>query len=61
MFPEEVQMIAPREVLSGAPYPLATAEVAELRGIALDQAREELQQAGAKLEPAAGDGYWSSD
>jgi predicted DsbA family dithiol-disulfide isomerase len=49
------------EVLSGAPYPLATAEVAELRGIALDQAREELQRAGAKLEPAAGDGYWSGD
>jgi predicted DsbA family dithiol-disulfide isomerase len=49
------------EVLSWAPYPLATAEVAELRGIGLDQAREELQRASAKLEPAAGDGYWSSD
>jgi predicted DsbA family dithiol-disulfide isomerase len=49
------------EVLSWALYPLATAEVAELRGIGLDQAREELQRAGANLEPAAGDGYWSSD
>lgn len=49
------------EVLSWAQYPLATAEVAELRGIGLDQAREELQKAGAKLAPAAGDGYWSRD
>ena len=48
------------EVLAWAPYPLATAEVAELRGIGLDQAREELQRAGAKLVPAAGDGYWSA-
>jgi hypothetical protein len=48
------------EVLAWAAYPLATAEVAELRGIGLDQAREELQRAGAKLSPAAGDGYWSS-
>jgi predicted DsbA family dithiol-disulfide isomerase len=47
------------EVLSWAPYPLATAEVAELRGIDLDQAREELERAGATFAPAAGDGYWS--
>jgi predicted DsbA family dithiol-disulfide isomerase len=47
------------EVLSWAPYPLATAEVAELRGIGLDQARDELQRAGANLDVAAGDGYWS--
>ena len=47
------------EVLAWAPYPLATAEVAELRGIALDHAREELQGAGATLTEAAGDGYWS--
>jgi predicted DsbA family dithiol-disulfide isomerase len=47
------------EILSWAPYPLATAEVAELRGIGLEQAREELQQSGAKLAAAAGDGYWS--
>ena len=47
------------EVLSWAPYPLATAEVAELRSISLDQARDELQRAGAKLAGAAGDGYWS--
>jgi predicted DsbA family dithiol-disulfide isomerase len=47
------------EVLSWASYPLVTAEVAELRGISLDQARDELQRAGAELAPTAGDGYWS--
>jgi predicted DsbA family dithiol-disulfide isomerase len=47
------------EVLSWAPYPLATAEVAELRGVALERAREELLRAGAMLAAAAGDGYWS--
>ena len=48
------------EVLSWAPYPLATAEVAELRGIGVDEARDELRAAGAELTEAAGDGYWSS-
>jgi predicted DsbA family dithiol-disulfide isomerase len=48
------------EILAWAPYPLATAEVAELRGIGIDQARDELQRAGAKLTAAAGDGYWST-
>jgi predicted DsbA family dithiol-disulfide isomerase len=48
------------EVLSWAPYPLATAEVAELRGIGLEQARDELQRSGATFAPAAGDGYWST-
>jgi predicted DsbA family dithiol-disulfide isomerase len=48
------------EILSWAPYPLATAEVAELRGISLEQAREELEASGAKLAESAGDGYWSS-
>jgi predicted DsbA family dithiol-disulfide isomerase len=47
------------EVLSWAPYALATAEVAELRGIGLDQARDELQAPHANLAAAAGDGYWS--
>jgi predicted DsbA family dithiol-disulfide isomerase len=47
------------EVLSWAPYPLATAEVAELQGISLDQAHDELQGARANLAPVAGDGYWS--
>lgn len=53
--PESVE-----EVLAWAPYPLAAAEVAELRGIGVDQAREELEQAGANLAESAGDGYWST-
>jgi predicted DsbA family dithiol-disulfide isomerase len=48
------------EILSWARYPLATAEVAELRGIGIDQARDELQRAGAKLAEAGTDGYWST-
>lgn len=47
-------------VLSWASYPLATAEVAELRGIGVEDARQELEEAGAELDPAAGDGYWSA-
>jgi predicted DsbA family dithiol-disulfide isomerase len=47
------------DVLAWAPYPLATAEVAELLGIGLDEAREQLPRAGAQLARAAGDGYWS--
>jgi hypothetical protein len=43
--------------LACVPYPLATAEVAELRGVSLDRAREEAQQVGATLTPVAGDGY----
>ena len=49
------------EVLDWAPYPLATAEVAELRGVSLDEAREELDQAGATFTEAAGDGYWAGN
>jgi len=48
------------EALAWAPYPLATAEGADLRLLGLDQAREELQRAGAQLVPAPGDGYWSA-
>jgi 2-hydroxychromene-2-carboxylate isomerase len=46
------------EVLAWAPFPLATAEVAELRGIGIDQARDELTQAGATFTESANDGYW---
>ena len=49
---------AVEEVLAWAPYPLATAEVAELRGIDIESARNELERAGAKFTPSAGDGYW---
>lgn len=48
------------ELLAWAPYPLATAEVAELRAIELEDARHELQRAGAQFTAAAGDGYWSA-
>ena len=49
-----------QDALAWTPYPLATAEVAELRGVSLDQTRDELQQAGATLAAVAGDGYWSA-
>jgi predicted DsbA family dithiol-disulfide isomerase len=47
------------EILAWAPYPLATAEVAELRGVGLDDAHRQLAQSGAEFRPVAGDGYWS--
>jgi predicted DsbA family dithiol-disulfide isomerase len=53
--PENVQ-----EVLDWAPYSLATAEVAELRGVPIETAREELRAAGARFTPVANDGYWSA-
>jgi predicted DsbA family dithiol-disulfide isomerase len=46
-------------VLEWAPYPLSTAEVAELRGVSVDDARAELESSGAQLQAVAGDGYWS--
>ncbi len=49
------------EVLTWAPYPLATAEVATLRGIEIEAARRELEQSGATFAQVAGDGYWSAD
>jgi hypothetical protein len=48
------------ELLAWANYPLATAEVAELLGVGLEEARTKLEQAGAELTPSADDGYWSS-
>jgi predicted DsbA family dithiol-disulfide isomerase len=47
------------DVLSWASYPLATAEVAELLGVGVEEAREQLEDAGAQYDAAAGDGYWS--
>ena len=47
------------QILEWATYPLATAEIAELRGIGIEDAREELERAGARFEAVAGDGYWS--
>ena len=51
---------AVEEVLAWAPYALATAEVAELRGIGIDEARGELERAGATFTPSATDGYWTA-
>ena len=48
------------EVLAWAPYPLATAEVAELRGVDIESARGELERFGARFTPSAGDGYWAA-
>jgi predicted DsbA family dithiol-disulfide isomerase len=47
------------EVLDWTQYPLATAEVAELAGATIDDARTELERSGARFSPVAGDGYWS--
>jgi predicted DsbA family dithiol-disulfide isomerase len=47
------------EVLAWAPFALATAEVAELRGIELPTARAELERAGARFTASANDGYWA--
>ncbi len=52
--PESVE-----ELLAWAPYALATAEVAELRGVEIDQVRGELERAGARFTPSANDGYWA--
>lgn len=46
------------ELLAWAPYALATAEVAELRGVDVEHARGELEGAGARFIPSASDGYW---
>ncbi len=48
------------EVLAWAPYALATAEIAAIRDISIEAAREELEAAGAAFTPAASDGYWSA-
>ena len=48
------------EVLAWAPYALATAEVAELRGVDIENARGELNRTGARFTPSATDGYWAA-
>jgi predicted DsbA family dithiol-disulfide isomerase len=48
------------EVLAWAPFPLATAEIAELRGTSRDETRDELERAGATFTPSANDGYWAA-
>jgi hypothetical protein len=34
--------------------------VAELRGIEIEQARDELRGSGATFTPSANDGYWAA-
>ena len=46
------------EVLSWADFPLATAEVAAIRGISIDKAHAELNKAGASYHEVGADGYW---
>jgi hypothetical protein len=47
------------EVLAWAPFPLATREVAVLRGISDDEARAELAPV-AQFSAVGNDGYWSA-
>jgi len=47
------------EVLEWAGEPLATAEVAALRGIDVDAARAELEGSVATFAPVGEDGYWT--
>jgi hypothetical protein len=61
--PDDERRAAPEtveEILAWAPFALATAEVAELRGIEIDAARYELEQAAASFTPSANDGYWAA-
>lgn len=48
------------EVLAWANEPVATAEVAAIRGISIDAAREELEAVGARFEAVGPDGYWTA-
>jgi hypothetical protein len=48
------------EVLAWAPYALATAELAELRGVDIENARGELERTGARFTSSATDGYWAA-
>jgi predicted DsbA family dithiol-disulfide isomerase len=47
-------------LLEWAPYALSTAELAELRGVSIDDARAELESSGAQFAAVAGDGYWAN-
>jgi predicted DsbA family dithiol-disulfide isomerase len=47
-----------REVLEWAPFPLATAEIAAIRGVSAEEARVELDGTASFTEMGA-DGYWS--
>lgn len=48
-----------RDVLRWARFPLATAEVAQIRGIDRETARDELLATGASEHPAGSDAFWT--
>ena len=52
--PETVQ-----ELLIWADEPVATAEIALVMQLDLEQAQQKLQEAGARWHPAGADGYWT--
>ena len=48
------------EALAWAPSRSPRRRSAELRGTSRDQARDELERAGATFTPSANDGYWAA-
>jgi hypothetical protein len=48
------------ELLAWAEMPLATAEVAAVMNTSRERAREALERAGAREQPAGADAYWSA-
>ncbi len=56
--PRRADAASAAEVLAWAGMPLATAEVAAVRGIEPDEARAELGEVAA-FEPVGADGYWT--
>ncbi|MBC7643754.1 MAG: DsbA family protein [Thermoleophilia bacterium] len=46
------------EVLAWADFPLATAEIAAVRGKSIDATRAELLELGAQYDEVGADGYW---
>jgi predicted DsbA family dithiol-disulfide isomerase len=49
------------QLLTWANEPLATAEIALIMQLDLEQAQQTLQEAGARWHPAGADGYWTLD
>lgn len=47
------------DVVAWAPYPVATAEVADVMEVPLPAARAALVRSSARFQPVANDGYWS--
>lgn len=49
-----------QQIMEWADYPLATAEVAALLQLSIDDARQQLAAAGIEFTAAAQDGYWGA-